>query len=196
MDLSLSDSTAPMTPDLALPWSGGLGTPSWGSSHQPSRTQSRAKCSPTPVFILLTSLPRGGVEREVGSHGKLQGKGDGTPATLAGLGPSQAHSTDQRQEEALPGQVPPVPHRPSGNLRTAAARGRGKKHAFREHVLCGKDSACVISSSPGTSPGFTISTLKFRFKVAQLLRPEARCLKQGPCTSHIARSPLPFPENH
>lgn len=63
-----------------------------------------------PVFILLlTSLPRGGVEREVSSHGKVQGKGDGTPATLAGLGPSQAHSTDQRQEEALPGQVPQGP---------------------------------------------------------------------------------------
>lgn len=50
LDPRLTDSVAPMTPDLALPWSRGLGTPSWGSSHQPSRTQSRAKCSPAPLF--------------------------------------------------------------------------------------------------------------------------------------------------
>lgn len=65
--------------------------------------------SPTVSILLLTSLPRDGVEREVSSHGKVEGKADGTPATLAGLGLSQAHSTDQRQEEALPGQVPQGP---------------------------------------------------------------------------------------
>lgn len=91
---------------------------------------------------------------------------------------------------------PRASHRPSGNLRTVAARGRGKKHAFGKHLLCAKDSTCVISSSLGTGPGFTTSPLTFRFKVAQLLRPEARCLKPGPCTFHIAHSPLPFPENH